>query len=961
MSNILQRIAEKTRQRIEYERTLISDEALIEQAHARANEELSQGPFTFPFKQALAQRGTSFICEVKKASPSKGVIAKEFPYQDIAKAYENSGAAAISCLTEPYFFLGSNEYLKTIAANVSIPVLRKDFTVDARMIYEAKVLGASAVLLICSILNDEELSKYLNLAHALGLSALVEAHDADEIDRALAAGVRIIGVNNRNLATFEVDTTNSLRLRERAKNVLFVSESGIKTREDVAQPERIGVDAVLIGETLMRSTNKAKTLSILRGDCPSDSADNSANDAETFAILRDAVASDTTSDTAREAKPNTAASSANTQTTCSDFLRNASPTTERTYIKTCGMTRLEDIAAVNEAHPDMCGFIIDFPKSTRSVSAEQQIELASRLDPTICSVGVFVDAPINQIVALAHIGSIQAIQLHGNEDEDYTAHLREQCTLPIIKAFQIKNANDLAKAETSSADMVLLDSGQGSGKSFDWSLLKTFARPYLLAGGLYPQTIPEALNNLNPWGVDLSSGLETNGLKDREKIQCATAIVHQTTATAHHTATVAGLATTNAPQTTSNTNPTESKEQHMTTQNTSKGRFGIHGGQYIPETLMNAIIELDEAYTHFKDDPEFKAELQKLLNDYAGRPSRLYYARRMSEDLGGAKIYLKREDLNHTGAHKINNVLGQALLAKKMGKTRLIAETGAGQHGVATATAAALLDMECVVFMGRKDTERQALNVYKMRLLGAEVHPVDSGTGTLKDAVSETFREWTNRIDDTHYCLGSCMGPHPFPTIVRDFQAVISSEIKEQMLELEGKLPDVVMACVGGGSNAIGSFYHFINDPEVRLIGCEAAGRGIDTFETAATIATGKLGIFHGMKSYFCQDEHGQIAPVYSISAGLDYPGIGPEHAALHDAGRAEYVAITDDEAVDAFEYLSRTEGIIPAIESAHAVAYARKLAPTMNPDQTIVITLSGRGDKDCAAIARYRGEEIHE
>lgn len=513
MSNILQRIAEKTRQRIEYERTLISDEALIEQAHARANEELSQGPFTFPFEQALAQRGTSFICEVKKASPSKGVIAKEFPYQDIAKAYENSGAAAISCLTEPYFFLGSNEYLKTIAANVSIPVLRKDFTVDARMIYEAKVLGASAVLLICSILNDEELSKYLNLAHALGLSVLVEAHDADEIDRALAAGARIIGVNNRNLATFEVDTTNSLRLRERAKNVLFVSESGIKTREDVAQLESIGVDAVLIGETLMRSTNKAKTLSILRGDCPSD--------------------------TAHEAEPNIAASFENTQSSCSDFLRNASPTTERTYIKTCGMTRLEDIAAVNEAHPDMCGFIIDFPKSTRSVSAEQQIELASRLDPTICSVGVFVDAPINQIVALAHIGSIQAIQLHGNEDEDYLAHLREKCTLPIIKAFQIKNANDLAKAETSSADMVLLDSGQGSGKSFDWSLLKTFACPYLLAGGLYPQTIPEALNNLNPWGVDLSSGLETNGLKDREKIQRTTAIVHQPTAGAHHTATVA--------------------------------------------------------------------------------------------------------------------------------------------------------------------------------------------------------------------------------------------------------------------------------------------------------------------------------------------------------------------------------------------------------------------------------------
>ena len=393
----------------------------------------------------------------------------------------------------------------------------------------------------------------------------------------------------------------------------------------------------------------------------------------------------------------------------------------------------------------------------------------------------------------------------------------------------------------------------------------------------------------------------------------------------------------------------------------SKGRFGIHGGQYIPETLMNAVLELEEAYNYYKKDPEFNRELTELLNEYAGRPSRLYYARRMTEDLGGAKIYLKREDLDHTGAHKINNVLGQVLLAKKMGKTRVIAETGAGQHGVATATAAALMDMECEVFMGREDTERQALNVYRMRLLGAKVHAVESGTATLKDAVSETMREWTNRIADTHYVLGSCMGPHPFPTIVRDFQAVISRETKAQLLEKEGRLPDAVLACVGGGSNAIGSFYHFIEEEGVRLIGCEAAGRGIDTAETAATISTGRLGIFHGMKSYFCQDEYGQIAPVYSISAGLDYPGVGPEHAHLYDTGRAEYVAVTDDEAVDAFEYLSRTEGIIPAIESAHAVAYARKLAPSMGKDQLMVITISGRGDKDCAAIARYRGEDIHE
>ena len=391
------------------------------------------------------------------------------------------------------------------------------------------------------------------------------------------------------------------------------------------------------------------------------------------------------------------------------------------------------------------------------------------------------------------------------------------------------------------------------------------------------------------------------------------------------------------------------------------GRYGIFGGQYVPETVMNAVHELETAYEEAKADPTFWEEYRTLCRDYANRPSLLYYAERMTKDLGGGKIYLKREDLNHTGAHKINNVLGQVLLAKKMGKTRVIAETGAGQHGVATATAAALMGLECEIFMGKEDTERQALNVYRMRLLGAKVNAVTSGTATLKDAVSETMREWTNRISDTHYVLGSVMGPHPFPTIVRDFQAVISKEIKEQILEKEGRLPDAVLACVGGGSNAIGTFYNFINDKDVRLIGCEAAGRGVYTAETAATIATGKLGIFHGMKSYFCQDEYGQIAPVYSISAGLEYPGIGPEHAHLYDTGRAEYVPVTDEEAVEAFEYLSRTEGIIPAIESAHAVAYAKKIVPQMRKDQIVVITIPGRGDKDCAAIARYRGEDFHE
>lgn len=393
----------------------------------------------------------------------------------------------------------------------------------------------------------------------------------------------------------------------------------------------------------------------------------------------------------------------------------------------------------------------------------------------------------------------------------------------------------------------------------------------------------------------------------------------------------------------------------------TKGRYGIHGGQYIPETLMHAVIELEKAYEYYKNDPQFKKELQELFHEYANRPSLLYYAEKMTKDLSGAKIYLKREDLNHTGSHKINNVLGQVLLAKKMGKKRVLAETGAGQHGVATATAAALMDMECTVYMGREDTERQALNVFRMELLGAKVVAVESGTKTLKDAVNEALRQWTANVNDTYYVLGSVMGPHPYPEMVRDFQSVIGKEVKAQMLEKEGRLPDVVMACVGGGSNAMGLFYDFIPDKEVQLIGVEAAGRGVNTAQTAATIARGSLGIFHGMKSYFLQDEYGQIAPVYSISAGLDYPGIGPEHAALYDSGRAQYVSATDDEAVAAFSYLSRTEGIIPAIETAHAIAYAQKLAPTLPKDKIIVVNVSGRGDKDVAAIARYMGVDLHE
>ena len=598
---------------------------------------------------------------------------------------------------------------------------------------------------------------------------------------------------------------------------------------------------------------------------------------------------------------------------------------EPVKIKICGMRRREDIEAANMCRPDYIGFILS-EGFRRSVRTEEARALAELLDPGIRVVGVFVNEPVEKIAACCDF--LDLIQLHGREDNGYLKRLREVTDKPLIQAFRISEARDFERALQSIADLILLDSGTGSGRSFDWSLIGQSKRPWILAGGLGPDNVAEAAGRFHPYAVDLSSGAETDGWKDPMKMRACVEAVRN--------------------------------NQKEVTQ-MSRGRFGKFGGQYVPETLMNELIRLEEQYNYYKNDPAFCAELTELLNSYAGRPSRLYYAGKMTEDLGGARIYLKREDLNHTGAHKINNCLGQVLLAKKMGKTRVIAETGAGQHGVATATAASLLGLECEVFMGRLDCERQKLNVYRMELLGAKVHPVESGTKVLKDAVNETMREWAGRVDDTHYVLGSVMGPHPFPTMVRDFQAVISKEARAQILEAQGKLPDAVIACVGGGSNAIGMFYHFIGDEGVRLIGCEAAGRGVETGEHAATITDGSLGVFHGMKSLFCQNEYGQIKEVYSISAGLDYPGIGPEHAYLHDIGRAEYVPVTDDEAVEAFEYLAKTEGIICAIESAHAVAQARKIAPTMGKEQSLIICLSGRGDKDVAAIARYRGIKIED
>ena len=854
---------------------------LIKQKQQKSLEERSARLFTlpidknFPFEQALLQQDINFICEVKKASPSKGIIAPDFPYFEIAKEYEQAGASAISVLTEPDYFLGSDTYLKEIAKNVNIPVLRKDFTIDEYQIYEAKILGASAILLICAILSEEKLKYFLQIADSLGLSCLVEAHDEAEIQKALNVNARIIGVNNRNLKDFSVDVRNSLKLRHLVpENIIFVSESGLKTAEDIELLRQNHVQAALIGETFMRALDKTAELSKLYGKMPP------------------------------------------------------------VQTKICGITRLEDISIINEVKPDYIGFI--FTKlSHRYIAEDTAIKVVKNLNPQIKKVGVFVDEEPEIIEKLASKLSLDVVQLHGNEDEDMIRTIKQQTNVQVWKAVRVKSLTDIEKWQNSSADMLLFDTYTentigGTGKTFNWQLLKNVKRKFILAGGLNIKNIARAIRICKPYAVDISSGVETNHLKDERKIKQLMSTIRKVI-----------------------TMTIDTKHK--------KGRSARLCGQYMPETLMNAVIELEEAYNKYKNDPDFIRELEDLQINYTGRPSLLYYAEKMSKDLGGAKIYLKREDLNHTGSHKLNNVLGQILLAKRMGKTRVIAETGAGQHGVATATAAALMGMECEIFMGKEDTERQALNVYRMELLGAKVHAVTSGTQTLKDAVNEALREWTRRIDDTHYVLGSVMGPHPFPTIVRDFQSVISREARQQILEKEGRLPSVVMACVGGGSNAMGMFYNFINDKDVKLIGCEAAGKGIDTDQHAATIAKGTEGIFHGMKSYFCQDKYGQIAPVYSISAGLDYPGIGPEHAYLHDIGRAQYVPITDDEAVNAFEYLSRTEGIIPAIESAHAVAHAMKIAPQMNKDDIIIICLSGRGDKDVAAMARYRGVKIHD
>lgn len=645
-------------------------------------------------------------------------------------------------------------------------------------------------------------------------------------------------------------------------------------------------------------------------------------------------------------------------------------------LKICGLRRYEDIEIANKYKPDYVGFV--FAESKRQISFEKAKSLKKGLKEDILVVGVFVDSTVEYISKIIKDDIIDIVQLHGNEDEEFILKLKKANNdIEVIKAIEIKNrlkedietntgknieenieryiGKDIIKWEDSSVDYILLDGGKGSGKTFNWKLIENIKKPFFLAGGINSENIKEA-SKFGSFALDISSGSETNGFKDSKKIAKITNKLNE----------VKNMSKDNINDyemkiEDNNKNDgyeikiEDNKNNKNNNYNMDDGRYGLYGGQYIPETLMNELLNLEKEYNFYKNDKEFNDELQKLLNEYAGRPSLLYFAENMTKDLGGAKIYLKREDLNHTGSHKINNVLGQVLLAKKMGKTRVIAETGAGQHGVATVTAAAFLNLECEVFMGEEDIKRQTLNVYRMELLGAKVYPVSTGTKTLKDAVSETMREWSNRVYDTHYVLGSVMGPHPFPMIVRDFQSIISKEIKNELLEIESKLPSAVIACVGGGSNAIGSFYNFLDDESVQLIGCEAGGEGVDTEYHASSITKGEVGIFHGMKSYFCQGNYGQIAQVYSISAGLDYPGIGPEHAYLNDTNRAEYISITDEEAVEAFEYLANKEGIICAIESAHAIAQTMKIAKNMSKDDIIVVCLSGRGDKDVESIKNYK------
>jgi tryptophan synthase beta subunit len=817
------------------------------------------------FVEALRTDGLGVIAEVKRRSPSRGDIAPIVDPAELAQRYADAGASAISVLTDGPDFGGSLEDLDAVRAAVDLPILRKDFVVSERQVYEARIHGADAVLLIVRALNDDELRSLHSLAHELGMAALVEVHDESELMRALGIGAQLIGVNNRDLGSMEVSLATTPRLATLVPaDVTLVAESGYRSGDDVLPLHSAGVDAVLIGEALVSADDVEQKLTEL-STAPTDVA------------LID--------------------------------------------VKICGIRTSEEAAAAIAAGASELGLI--FADSSRRIDLATARSIAAVARGRATLVGVFVDSSHEDIEQAIATVRLDRVQLCGTETTEFCASL----SVPVRKVVHVGNDGDVEAATRAFAphvERIVLDTAHptragGTGQAFEWANIVEAARhaPIVVAGGLHPRNVARAVHHIHPVGVDVASGVERGGAKD---VRLTRLFVSAARAAAVEEARL-------------------------------RGRFGRFGGSYIPEVLVPAARELADAYDVARADPEFQHELAALARDYVGRPTPLTYAGRLTEHAGGARIFLKREDLTHTGSHKINNAIGQALLAKRMGKTRIVAETGAGQHGVATATACALLGMECIVYMGSVDIARQYPNVQRMQLLGARVESVESGSKTLKDAVNEAIRDWVTNVDSTYYLIGSALGMHPYPNIVRDLQRVIGAEARQQIIDAAGRLPDAVVACVGGGSNAIGMFHPFLEDPTVELIGVEAAGRGMDTSEHSATLAAGSPGVLHGMSTVLLQDSDGQVIETHSISAGLDYPGIGPEHAHLKDIGRVRYDTATDDAALEAFHLLCRTEGIVPALESSHAVAHALVLAPQLGKDKAIVVCLSGRGDKDLATV----------
>lgn len=877
--NFLGEIMDRKRVRLEEARAERSLAELRASALERRKAALSHR-----FKHALKNsESTNVIAEIKRASPSRGSIRANLDPAKQARAYANGGAAAISVVTEQDFFQGSLDDLRTVRAEVKLPILRKDFLFDSYQIYEAADAGADALLLIVAALEAEQLRELLRITEdELGMDALVEVHSPDELHRAKASGATIIGVNNRNLTTFEVSLDVSVELSRAvgtSKDSLLISESGLHTAADLRRLAALGFDGFLIGESLMRA------------DHPEDALRQMIQEADT------------------------------------------------PRVKVCGITNLDDALLSVREGVDILGFNF-YPGSPRYIAAVDARRIIDSLPSEVMTVGVFVNENnSDEVTRIARVAGVDAVQLHGDETPDFCASLGE---LFVIKALRVGADFSSETVARYATPAILLDAYSakargGTGLQFDWSIGREVAplvNRLFLAGGLTAENVAEAIAAVRPHSVDVCSSIESKpGIKSEEKLK----------------AFIKAVRNTRREGSTLSTNNNGAAGRDFS------GRWGSYGGRYVPETLISPLDELTTAYEKARDDEQFQTEFAALLRDYSGRPTPLTYAQRLTETAGGARVYLKREDLSHTGSHKINNALGQVLLAQRMGKRRVIAETGAGQHGVATATVCALFGLQCVVYMGAEDMRRQSLNVFRMKLLGAEVREVDSGSRTLKDAINEAMRDWVTNVADTYYLLGSALGPHPYPTMVRDFQSIIGREARAQILETQGRLPDLLIACVGGGSNSIGLFHPFLNDESVGMIGVEAGGRGPKLGQHAARFHTGsggRRGVLQGTMSYVLQDERGQISSTHSISAGLDYPSIGPEHAHLHDLGRVQYVSVSDDEAVEAFQTLSSLEGIIPALESAHAVAYAMKVVGEMKRDQICIINLSGRGDKDVQTVA---------